>query len=110
MSEKKLRDEKLKKVEKEMKELIVDEIKKTKLKKMQCEGGRNRWIGERKVSMIITHLLMRKQNMDFGEANRLSWQFVKEERCKPCNLPKEDLDEKPAEDTIVAEDKLETRD
>jgi len=97
MNDKELKDKDFKKLEGEMKALIATEIEKSNLRNMQCEGGKAKWVGERKAAMILTHLLMDKQDMNFGEANRLSWQFVKEERCKPCNLPKEAISEEKKE-------------
>ena len=86
-------------VRKEMKVLIATEIEKSNLRNMQCSGGKTKWLGERKTAMTLTHLFMDKQDMDFGEANKLSWQFIREERCKPCVLPEEVFvdEEKPVE-------------
>jgi len=98
MAGNKLDKTELKKLDKEMKTLIADEIEKSDLREMQCEGGKARWVGERKVAMILTHLFMDKQDMNFGEANKLGWQFVKDERCEPCELAKEEPIELSADD------------
>jgi len=75
---------------KEMEEKIDAELQKVDLKTKQCKGGKTKWLGEREAAMKLTHLFMETDNMEFRCANKLGWQYVKEERCKPCKLLNEE--------------------
>ena len=66
---------------------IEEKLDKLNLKAIQCKGGRDAWITERRAALTIAHILMEKSNIDFKDANKKAWAFVIKERQKPCVLP-----------------------
>jgi len=70
------------------------------LKAKQCEGGKTRWVGEREAAMKLTHLFMDIDDMEFRDANKLAWQFVKEKKCEPCDIFNEEKTEEQELDQI----------